>query len=111
MKGSWVNQDLILHSKQKNKWAKSALYLPSSSKDAADPKPPDIAFVSIEKFYSICQAESTQAWIVEWLNLLDSSDNRVAGSIVGAVMGENSGPSQVVLPKKYLDFLDVFDKT
>ena len=48
--------------------------------------------------------------MVEWLDLLDLGDNRAAGSIVRVVMGENSGLSQVVLPKKYLDFSDIFDK-
>ena len=52
-----------------------------------------------------------QAWIVEWLDLLDSGDNKTAGSIVGAVIEENSGPSQVVLPKKYSNFSNVFNKT
>ena len=105
-----MDQDLTLHAKQEDKRAVSAPYLPSSSKDAADPKPPDVAFVGAEKFYSICQAEGTQAWMVEWSDLLDPGDNGAAGSMVGAVMGENSGPSQVVLPEKYLDFSDVFDK-
>ena len=58
-RGSWVYQDLILRSKQEDKRAVSAPYLPSSSKDAADPKPPDVALVGTEEFYSICQAKGT----------------------------------------------------
>ena len=109
-RGPWVDQDLTLRSKQEGKRAVSAPYLPSSSKDAADPKPPDVALVGAEEFHSICQAEGTQAWMVEWSDLLDPGDNGAAGSMVGAVMGEDSGPSQVVLPEKYSDFSDVFDK-
>ena len=48
--------------------------------------------------------------MVKWLDLLDLGDNKVVGSMIRALIGENSGPSQVVLPKKYLDFSDVFDK-
>ena len=64
----------------------------------------------MEEFHSICQAKDMQAWMVEWSDLLDPSDNGAAGSMVGAVMGEDLGSSQVVLPKKYLDFSDIFDK-
>ena len=48
--------------------------------------------------------------MMKWLDLLDPDDNRVAGSIVEAVMGKDSGPSQVVLSEKYSDFSDIFDK-
>ena len=51
-----------------------------------------------------------QAWIVEWLDLLNSNNNEAADSIVRAAMGKDSGSSQGVLPKKYLDFSDMFDK-
>ena len=96
--------------RQESKRAISASYIPSSSKDAADFRPPDVALVGAEEFDLICQAKGTQVWMVEWLNLLDSGDNGAAGSMVGAVMGENLGPSQVVLPEKYLDFSGVFNK-
>ena len=99
-----------MHSKQKGKRAVSALYLPSSSKDAANSRPPDVAFVGAKEFHSICQTKSTQAWMVEWLDFLDSSDNGTANLMVGAVMREDLGPSQVVLPEKYSDFSNVFDK-
>ena len=48
--------------------------------------------------------------MVEWSDLLDLGDNGAAGSMVGAVMGEDLGPNQMVLPEKYSDFSDVFDK-
>ena len=105
-----VNQNLILHSKQKNKWIVSALYLPNSFKDAADSKLPDIVFVGQKKFHSICPAKNTQAWIMKWSDLLNSDDNRAAGLMVKAIIEENLGPSQVVLPKKYFDLLNMFDK-
>ena len=47
---------------------------------------------------------------MKWLNILDPDDNGVAGLMVRAVIEENLGPSQVVLPEKYLDFSDIFDK-
>ena len=106
-----MNQDLNLRSMQKRKRAINALYFPSSSKDAADSKSSNIAFVDAEKFHSICQAKNMQTWIVKWLDLLDSGDNKTASLMVGAVIEENLGPSQMVLPKKYSDFSDVFDKT
>ena len=48
--------------------------------------------------------------MVKWLDLLNPSNNKAADSIVRPVIGENLGPSRVVLPKKYLDILDRFDK-
>ena len=48
--------------------------------------------------------------MVKWSDLLDLGDNGAAGSMVGAVIRKDLGPSQVVLPKKYLDFSNVFDK-
>ena len=60
-----MDQDLTLRAKQEGKRAVSAPYFLNSSKDAADPKPPDVAPVDAEKFYSICQAKGTQAWMVE----------------------------------------------
>ena len=99
-----MNQDLTLRSKQEGEQAINALYLLSSSKDTIDFKPPDVAFVGAEKFHLICQVKAMQTWLVEWLDLLDPGNNGAAGSIVGAVMGKNSGSSQVVLPKKYSDF-------
>ena len=64
----------------------------------------------MEEFHLIYQVKSTQAWMVEWTNLLNLSDNRVISSMIGAVMGEDLGLSQVVLSEKYLDFSDVFNK-
>ena len=54
-----MNQDLTLHSKQEGKWAVNTLYFLSSSKNTADSKPPNVAFVSTEKFHSIYQAKGT----------------------------------------------------
>ena len=34
----------------------------------------------------------------------------MAGSIIKAVIGENLGPSEIILSKKYLDFSNIFDK-
>ena len=51
-----------------------------------------------------------QAWMVKWLDLLDPGDNRAVGSMVRAVIGEDLGSSQVILPEKYSDFSDVFNK-
>ena len=56
-----MNQDLTLRSNQEGKPAVSALYLPSSSKDAADPRLSDIAFVGVEEFHLIHQAKGTLA--------------------------------------------------
>ena len=64
-KEPWVNQDLILRSEQGSKRAINALYFSSSSKDTADPRPPDIAFVGAEGFHLICQVKDTQAWMVK----------------------------------------------
>ena len=80
-----MDQDLTLRSKQEGKRVVSALYLPSSSKNAADPKPPDVTLVDAETFHLICQAKGTQAWMVEWLDLLNPGNNGAAGSMVGAV--------------------------
>ena len=52
-----MDQNLTLRSKQEGKRAVSALYNPSSFKDAADPRPPNVAFVGIEEFHSICQVK------------------------------------------------------
>ena len=41
---------------------------------------------------------------------MNLNDNRAVDSIVEAMMRENLGLSQVILSKKYLDFLDIFDK-
>ena len=51
-----------------------------------------------------------QAWIIEWSNLLNPDDNKVAGSMIEAVIREDLGLSQIMLPKNYLDFSNVFDK-
>ena len=48
--------------------------------------------------------------MVEWLDLLDSGDNKVVSSMVEAVMGKNLGLSQVMLSEKYLNFSEMFDK-
>ena len=109
-RGPWVNQNLTLYSKQKGKWAVGTPYFPSNSKNTADSRPPDVTLVGVEEFHSICQVKGTQAWIVKWSELLDLSNNKVAGLIIETVMGEDSGPSQVVLPEKYLNFSNVFDK-
>ena len=63
-----------------------------------------------EKFYSICKAKSMQAWIVKWLNLLNPGNKKTASLMVRAVIRENLSPSQVILPKKYSNFLNIFDK-
>ena len=47
---------------------------------------------------------------MKWLNPLDSSSDRVAGWMVKAVIRENLGLNKIVLPKKYLNFSDIFNK-
>ena len=105
-----MNQNLTLRSKQKNKRAVSAPYFPNSFKDAADFKSPNVILISTEEFHLIYQAKNMQAWMMEWLDLLDLGDNRAAGSMIRSLMRENLSLSQIILPKKYSNFLNVFDK-
>ena len=48
--------------------------------------------------------------MIEQLDLLYLGNNRAVDSVIKAVIGEDLNPSEIVLLKKYLDFLNIFDK-
>ena len=87
------------------------MYLLNSFKNTVDPKFLNVAFISFEKSYSICKAKSTQVWNIEQTNLIDPSNNKMAGSMIEARLEEDLGLSKVILPKKYSNFSNIFDKT
>ena len=75
--------------------------------------PPDITLVSKVKLYCICKEKRVQAFLVEWRDLHDPEMNWEVANLVGAAITEKDIKikfSNVVLPKKYSDFADVFDK-
>ena len=74
---------------------------------------PDITLVSKVKLYCICKKKRVQAFLVEWRDLHDLEMDWEVANLVGAAITEDDikvKPSNVVLPKKYFDFADVFDK-
>ena len=52
-----------------------------------------------------------QAWIVEWLDLLNLGNNKAVSSIIETMTGKDLSLNNIVLFKKYSDFLNMFDKT
>lgn len=82
-------------------------------KIVADQASPDIALVSKVKLYCICKRERVQAFLVEWRNLQNlEMDWEVANLMEAAITTEDIKvkPSNIILPKKFSDFADIFDK-
>ena len=80
----------------------------------ADQAPSDIALVSKVKLYCICKGEGVQAFLMEWRDLHDPEIDWEAANLMGAAITTENikvKPSNVVLPEKYSNFADVFDKT
>ena len=78
-----------------------------------DQAPPDIALVSEVKLYRICKGKRVQVIFVEWRDWHDPKmDWKVANLVGAAIIAEDIKvkPSNVVLPEKYFDFADIFDK-
>ena len=85
----------------------------SSDRSRADTATvPDIALVSEVEFGELCASEGLQAYVIEWRDLQDPLSGWGSAEVVAAVRAESDeGPvKQVVLPEKYSDFSDVFDK-
>ena len=82
---------------------------PQSSTNTA----PVVALVGLEEFARICEAEKSEAYLLQWRDV--SGPRRVFGSatVGGVGTGGVPGPKvdkPLVLPAQYADYADVFNK-
>ena len=64
------------------------------------------------ELYCICKGKEVQAFLVEWQDLHDlKMDWEIVNLVKAAIIEEDIKvePSNVILPKKYSDFADVFN--
>ena len=89
----------------------SAALLPDTPQESSNSSPA-IACVGIEEMASICHREGLEAYMVEWRDTSVPGSSFAADSLVGAIIGALGGErvEDPVLPAKYADFADVFDK-
>ena len=82
---------------------------PQSSTNTA----PVVALVGLEEFARICEAEKSEAYLLQWRDV--SGPRRVFGSATVGGVGTGGVPrpkvdEPLVLPAQYADYADVFDK-
>ena len=89
-----------------------------SSCSSADTWPPNIAVVGLEELAAVYEAEGLDTFMADWRDLKNVVSEKwemddTMSALVDAVITPNNiieKPSSTVLPEKYSDFLDVFDK-
>ena len=74
--------------------------------------------VGLEELVAVCETESLNAFMADWRDLKNVVSEKweiddTMSALVSAVITLNDvieKPSSIVLPEKYSDFLDVFNK-
>ena len=86
---------------------------PSNYSDNYSDRSSVVACVGLEKLVEICDAEDTEAYLVTWKDVTGPCVEGNVKLLIGAILGDVTDEKRVdsiILPPKYADFADVFDK-